>query len=152
MTAKGKVLIVDEMHESILPLFENEGYDPVYLPVIKRQHILQIIHEFVGLVIRSKTKVDTELIDAAINLKFVARAGAGLDKLDEEYLISKGIVIVNAPEGNRDALAEHALGMLLGVLHRQHFSFSQIKEGIWDREGNRGIELKGKVPEIMSFT
>jgi len=148
MTTKGKVLIVDVMHESILPLFEGAGYTPVYLPVIKRAHILEILPEFVGLVIRSKTTVDQELVDKALSLKFVARAGAGLDKLDEAYLKEKGIAIVNAPEGNRDALGEHALGMLLGVLHRLHFSYDQIKGGAWDREGNRGIELRGKVVGI----
>lgn len=148
MTSKGKVLIVDEMHESILPLFEEAGYEPVYLPIITREQVLEVIHEFVGLVIRSKTTVDKELVDLAPKLKFVARAGAGLDKLDAEYLKSKGIVIVNAPEGNRDALAEHALGMLLGVLHRQHFSYGQIKSGVWDREGNRGVELRDKVVGI----
>jgi len=148
MTAKGKVLIVDKMHESILPLFESEGYNPVYLPVIDRDQILEIIPEFIGIVVRSKTEVDKELVDKAVNLKFVARAGAGLDKLDEEYLNFKGIIIVNAPEGNRDALAEHTLGMLLSLLHRLDFSYNQIKNGVWDREGNRGIELKGKVVGI----
>ncbi len=145
MTLKGKVLIVDEMHESILPMFRVEGFEPVYLPMINRNDILAIVHEFTGLVIRSKTKVDKELIDAATHLRFVARAGAGIDKLNETYLKEKKIAIVNAPEGNRDALAEHTLGMLLSLLHRLHFSYDQIRKGIWDREGNRGIELKGKV-------
>ena len=148
MNQEKRVLIVDDLHESILPLLKAEGYDPVYSPVIRREEILEIIPEFTGLVIRSKTNVDKELVDKAANLKFVARAGAGIDKLDEEYLKSKDIVIVNAPEGNRDALAEHALGLLLSVLHRLHFSHQQVNKGIWDREGNRGIELKGKVVGI----
>ena len=145
MNQEKRALIVDDLHESILPLLKAEGYEPVYSPVIRREEILEIIPEFTGLVIRSKTNVDKELVDKAANLKFVARAGAGIDKLDEEYLKSKDIVIVNAPEGNRDALAEHALGLLLSVLHRLHFSHQQVNKGIWDREGNRGIELKGKV-------
>lgn len=149
MNQEKRVLIVDDLHESILPLLKAEGYDPVYSPVIRREEILEIIPEFTGLVIRSKTNVDKELVDKAANLKFVARAGAGIDKLDEEYLKSKDIVIVNAPEGNRDALAEHALGLLLSVLHRLHFSHQQVNKGIWDREGNRGIELKGKVVGIF---
>ena len=148
MNEKKRVLIVDDMHDSILPLLRDEGFDPVYLPIITRHEILEIIHEFQGLIIRSKTTVDQELVDKAADLQFVARAGAGIDKLDEAYLKSKGIVIVNAPEGNRDALAEHTLGILLSVLHRLNFSYQQIKKGKWDREGNRGIELKGKVVGI----
>lgn len=148
MNETKKVLIVDDMHESILLLLRDEGYEPVYLPVIARTEILEIIHEFHGLIIRSKTRVDKELVDLAIRLKFVARAGAGIDKLDEAYLKSKNIVIVNAPEGNRDALAEHTTGMLLSVLHRLNYAFEQIRKGKWDREGNRGIELKGKVVGI----
>ncbi len=148
MKENKRVLIVDDMHESILPLLKNEGFEPVYLPVIQRDEILEIIHEFDGLIIRSKTRVDKELVDKAENLTFVARAGAGLDKLDEDYLKEKNIIIVNAPEGNRDALSEHALGMLLSVLHRLHYAHQQVQKGIWDREGNRGIELKGKVVGI----
>ena len=149
MSQQKRVLIVDDMHESILPLLRNEGYEPVYLPVISRSEILEIIGGFHGLFIRSKTRVDKEFVDAAPHLEFVARAGAGLDKLDEAYLNSRNIVIVNAPEGNRDSLAEHTLGMLLSVLHRLNTSYDQVKEGIWDREGNRGIELNGKVVGIF---
>jgi len=148
MSQNKRVLIVDEMHESILPLLRDEGYEPVYLPIISRSEILEIIGDFHGLFIRSKTKVDKELVDMAQQLKFVARAGAGLDKLDADYLDTKDVVIVNAPEGNRDSLAEHALGILLSVLHRLNISFEQVKDGIWDREGNRGIELNGKVVGI----
>ncbi|MEM6642983.1 MAG: NAD(P)-dependent oxidoreductase [Bacteroidota bacterium] len=148
MTKKKKVLIVDDMHESILPLLRNEGFEPIYLPIVSREEILELIPDFHGLVIRSKTTVDKELIQQAKKLEFVARAGAGLDKLDEANLREHGILIVNAPEGNRDALGEHTLGLLLAVLHRINVSFQQIKGGSWDREGNRGIELKGKVVGI----
>lgn len=144
-----KVLIVDDMHESIIPLLKEAGYDPIYLPVITRNEILEIIHEFVGLVIRSKTMVDPELIEKGKYLKFVARAGSGIDKLDVSHLKSRDITIINAPEGNRDALGEHVLGILLTVLHRLHISFQQVSNGMWDREGNRGIELKGKVVGIF---
>ncbi|MDE0471636.1 MAG: phosphoglycerate dehydrogenase [Ekhidna sp.] len=148
MTEKRKVLIVDDIHESILPLLKKEGYDPVYMPMINREGILEIIPDFAGLIIRSKTTVDRELIERAAALKFVARAGAGIDKIDKKYLDQKGIITVNAPEGNRDSLGEHASGMLLSLMHRLHFSYNQIRDGTWDREGNRGIELKGKVVGI----
>lgn len=143
-----RVLIVDEMHESIIPLLKDAGYDPVYLPMISRQGILEIIKDFGGLIIRSKTEVNKEILDAAPHLKFVARAGAGMDKVDQAYFESNGIVLINAPEGNRDALGEHTLGALLSLLHRITFSNDQIKQGIWDREANRGIELGGKVVGI----
>ncbi|SNS81656.1 D-3-phosphoglycerate dehydrogenase [Ekhidna lutea] len=148
MSSTKRILIVDDMHECILPLLKEAGFDPVYLPVIDRAGILEIISQFEGLVIRSKTAVDRELIDAGTNLKIVARAGAGMDKVDEEYLKEKGIKAINAPEGNRDALAEHTLGMLLALLHSIPSAHEEIRSGIWNREGNRGIELKGKVVGI----
>lgn len=148
MTTEKRILIADDMHESILPLLKELGYEPVYLPVIDRNGILEIIHEFEGLIIRSKTSVDKELIDAGVNLKFVARAGAGMDKVDKDYLESKGAKAINAPEGNRDALGEHALGLLLALLHKIPSANEEIKGGTWDRERNRGIELKGKVVGI----
>ncbi|MEM7298404.1 MAG: NAD(P)-dependent oxidoreductase [Bacteroidota bacterium] len=151
MTKNNRVLIADEMHESIVSLLKEAGFDPVYLPIIKREEILRLIPEFNGLVIRSKTDVDRELIDTASNLKFVARAGAGIDKLDVKYLEQKKIQVFNAPEGNRDALGEHALGMLLSLLHRLTISHTQVRKGVWNREGNRGIELKGKVVGIYGM-
>ncbi|MEP0987344.1 NAD(P)-dependent oxidoreductase [Ekhidna sp.] len=151
MTAKKRILIADDMHECILPLLKEAGYDPVYLPVIDRLGILEIIEGFYGLVIRSKTSVNKELIDAGKNLVFVARAGAGMDKVDEDYLVSKGIAAINAPEGNRDALGEHVLGLLLSLLHKIPSAYEEIKKGIWDRENNRGIELKDKVVGIYGM-
>lgn len=148
MTEKGKVLIVDEMHESLLPLLREIGYTPVYMPIIQRDQILEILHTFTGLVIRSKTPVDEALIRTASKLKFVARAGAGLDNLDVKALKEKNIAIINAPEGNMDAVGEHTVGMLLGILHKINHAHQQISEGIWNREDNRGIELKGKVVGI----
>ncbi|WP_462248993.1 NAD(P)-dependent oxidoreductase [Ekhidna sp.] len=148
MMKEKRILIADDMHECILPLLKELGYEVVYSPNIRRDEILSIIHEFEGLIIRSKTSVDKEMIDRAVNLKFVARAGAGMDKVDEQYLIAKKIDALNAPEGNRDALGEHAIGMLLSLLHRIPSGNYEIAEGAWKREENRGIELKGKVVGI----
>ncbi|MFK7953809.1 MAG: NAD(P)-dependent oxidoreductase [Ekhidna sp.] len=148
MSEISQILIADEMHESIVPLLKDAGYDPVYSPLITRSEILESIHHFKGIIIRSKTHIDKELIDLATSLQFVARAGAGMDKVDEEYLNEKGIKAINAPEGNRDSLGEHALGMLLSLMHKINSSYDQVKDGEWNRERNRGIELKGKVVGI----
>lgn len=136
------------MHESIIDLLKEMGWEPLYQPQISREEILNSIPTCSGLIIRSKTAVDKELIDAAKNLKFVARAGAGMDKVDQDYLESRNIIAINAPEGNRDALGEHTLGMLLTLLHKISSAYQQIKNYQWDREGNRGVELKGKVVGI----
>ena len=143
-----RILIADDMHECIITSLEKNGYEAVYSPRITRDEILSIIHEFNGIIIRSKTDVDKELIDAGSELSFVARAGAGMDKVDYEYLESKNIEVINAPEGNKDALGEHAIGMLLSLLHKIPYGNRGVKRGKWDREGNRGIELKGKVVGI----
>ena len=146
-----KILIVDKMHESIVPMLEDIGVSHDYRPEIKREEILNIIHNYEGIIIRSKTEVNRELIDKAVNLQYVARAGAGIDKLDEVYLGEKGIQIFNAPEGNKDALAEHTVGMILTLFHQIKQADLQIRGGIWDREGNRGYEIKGKTVGIMGF-
>jgi len=149
--ANQKVLIVDLMHESIVPMLTEAGFDPDYQPDIRPEEVHEIIDEYDGIIIRSKLNIDKELIDKAVRLKFVARAGAGIDKVDYPYLTSKGIKLVNAPEGNRDAVGEHAIGMLLSLFHNLNRSNLEVKSGKWDREGNRGIELKGKTLGIYGY-
>ncbi len=151
MSENNRVLIVDRMHESILPLLKGANLEPDYRPEITRDAILSCISEFIGLIIRSKTEVDKELLDAGSNLKFVSRAGAGMDKVDRNYLEKRNIQAINAPEGNRDSLGEHTLGMLLGLLHKINVADNQVKHKIWRREENRGLELKGKVVGIYGY-
>ncbi len=146
-----KCLIVDEMHESIQELLLQIGVKPTYRPTISRAEILEQIGEYEGLLIRSKTNVDKELVDKASRLEFIGRAGAGLDKIDVEYVESKGIEILNAPEGNRDALAEHAVGLLLSLLNNINSADAEVRNWIWDREGNRGIELSDKTVGIIGY-
>src|SRR5690554_6176102 len=107
------ILIIDEMHPSIIPLLEKEGFRVDYRPDILRSEIEEVIHGYHGLLIRSKTTMDRSLLEKASQLQFIGRAGAGLDKIDLDYLEERGISLYNAPEGNRDAVAEHAIGMLL---------------------------------------
>ncbi|HSI76769.1 MAG TPA: 2-hydroxyacid dehydrogenase [Lunatimonas sp.] len=145
------VLIIDLMHPSIIPLLEREGYTVDYRPKISREEILATIGSYTGLVIRSKTPIDRPLLERAKQLKFVARAGAGLDNIDLDYLESHQIALYHAPEGNRDAVGEHAVGMILALFNKFLQSDRQIRSGIWDREANRGVELAGKTVGIFGY-
>lgn len=146
-----KILIIDEMHLSIIDLLENEGHQVDYEPKISRSEILEKVADYHGLVIRSKTPMDRELLEKASQLQFIARAGAGLDQIDLEYLVERGIKLFHAAKGNRDAVAEHAIGGLLALFNHVIKADSEVRKGIWDREGNRGHELKGKTVGIMGY-
>ncbi|MEQ9303285.1 MAG: NAD(P)-dependent oxidoreductase [Marinoscillum sp.] len=148
---RNRVLVVDKMHDSLETMFLKAGYVADYRPEITPDEVHEIIHEYEGLVIRSKLNVYKALLEKAVNLKFVARAGAGIDKVDYPYLSQKGIKLLNAPEGNRDAVGEHAVGMLLSLLHNLNKGNKEVKSGKWDREGNRGWELKGRTVGIYGF-
>ncbi|MFA0960701.1 2-hydroxyacid dehydrogenase [Roseivirga sp. BDSF3-8] len=139
-----RCLIIDRMHESLMPMLEEAGIKPDYRPDIKREEILNIADRYEGMVVRSKTPLNEELISRAEKLKFIARAGAGLDQIDVEVVRKRNIYLVNAPEGNRDALAEHGVGMLLALFNNLLRADREVRNKVWDREGNRGIELMGK--------
>ncbi|HMI02033.1 MAG TPA: 2-hydroxyacid dehydrogenase [Pedobacter sp.] len=146
-----KILIVDDLH----PVFKENaiamGYQVDDRPDITRAETIAIIGDYEGIAMRTKFLIDRELIDAAVKLKFVARAGAGLDNIDEAYASQKQIQLLNAPEGNRDAVGEHALGMLLSLMNNFSKGDQEIRNGVWDREGNRGYELKGKTVGIIGY-
>jgi D-3-phosphoglycerate dehydrogenase len=148
---KRKILIADEMHPSIIPDLKKKGFEVDYFPTIGREELRSVIHQYNGIIIRSKTSMNPEMIDMAPNLRFIARAGAGTDKIDEAYCEERNIVILNAPEGNRDALGEHALGMLLTLVNKIHTADNEIRQLIWDRESNRGTEIKNKVVGIIGY-
>ncbi|MBN3581745.1 2-hydroxyacid dehydrogenase [Algoriphagus aestuarii] len=146
-----KILIIDEMHLGIVPMLEKKGHEVNYAPTITRSEILEIVDQYDGLIIRSKTPMNRELLEKAINLKFIGRAGAGLDQIDLEYLVERGVKLFHAAKGNRDAVAEHAIGMLLALFNNIKKSDSEVRKGIWDREGNRGHELMGKSVGILGY-
>jgi D-3-phosphoglycerate dehydrogenase len=145
------VLIIDEMHLSILGLLEKEGFQVTYSPEITRAQLLEKIGDYEGLIIRSKTPMDRELLEKATRLQFIGRAGAGLDQLDLDYLKARGVQLFHAAKGNRDAVAEHALGGILALFNHLVQADQQVKKGVWDREGNRGEELMGKTVGIFGF-
>jgi len=146
-----KILIVDDLHPEFKKQAADMGYHCDDRPDMSREQALAVIAEYEGLAIRTKFRVDREIIDAGIKLKFIARAGAGMDNVDEEYARSKGIACINAPEGNRDAVAEHAIGLLLALMINLRKGDAGIRNGVWDREGNRGWELKGKTVALIGY-
>lgn len=146
-----KVLIVDDIHPVFIDSLLSAGGMVDYKPEITYADTLECIADYDGLVLRSKFKVRTELIDAASNLKLIARAGAGVDNIDVNYAESKGIQLISAPEGNCDAVAEHMLGMLLSLLNNLRTADLEITKEQWKREENRGFELGGKVVGLLGY-
>ncbi|PIB34451.1 phosphoglycerate dehydrogenase [Reichenbachiella sp. 5M10] len=146
-----KILIIDEMHASIGERLTQIGYESDYLPQISRQEIIDAADEYIGMIVRSKTTIDQDLLSSKPSLKFIARAGAGIDQLDVDYLDEKSIMIVNAPEGNRDALGEHMLGMLLSLSNNLRKADREVRSYVWDREGNRGFEVSGKTVALLGY-
>jgi D-3-phosphoglycerate dehydrogenase len=148
---KGSVLIADEIHLSLLPMLQNLGYQTEYQPKITRKEICESITNYVGLIIRSKTFVDAELLVNAHQLKFIGRAGAGLDLIDIDIVKAKNIALFSANEGNRVAVAEHVLGMVLCLMNNILIADCEIRKGFWQREKNRGVELMGKTVGIIGY-
>jgi D-3-phosphoglycerate dehydrogenase len=148
---ENNILIVDDIHPVFIERAEAMGYTCNYQPTIKADEALQIIGRYKGLVIRSKFQLNREYLDTGKNLKFICRAGAGMDNIDEAYAAEKNITLVNAPEGNMDAVGEHAVGLLLSLMNNFNIADAQIRAGSWQREANRGYELKGRTVGIIGY-
>lgn len=146
-----RILFIDTTHPILKEELTANGFQCDYFENFKRNDFLDIIADYQGVIIRSKIQIDKEFIDKAINLKFVGRVGAGMESIDVEYAQSKGISCLNSPEGNRDAVGEHALAMLLCLFNKLKQSDLQMRQGIRDREGNRGLEIKGKTIGIIGY-
>jgi D-3-phosphoglycerate dehydrogenase len=145
------ILIIDKMHPSIEDLLQAQDIRCDYRPDIGRAEILEIIPNYEGLMVRSKTAIDEEIIAKGTRLKVIARAGAGLDKIDLAAAEARDIKILNAPEGNRDAVGEQTIGMLLSLLHNVHRAYLEVRNYQWRREANRGVELMDKVVGIIGY-
>lgn len=145
------ILIADDIHPSLFDMLTTLGVSFCYEPTFKRADILENLAKYEGLVIRSKTYIDEEILEKAPKLRFIARAGAGLDLIDLDAAARRNIQVFAANEGNRDAVAEHALGMLLGLFANIAKADREVRQGVWDREGNRGIELMGKTVGLIGF-
>lgn len=148
---KGKILIVDDLHPAFKESAIAMGYEVNDQPLITRAETLAVIAEYEGIAVRTKFLIDKELLSVAAKLKFVARAGAGLDNIDEAFAKERNIQLLNAPEGNMDAVGEHATGLLLSLMNNFRKADIEVRNGVWDREGSRGYELKGKTVGIIGY-
>lgn len=146
-----KVVFLDTVHEILATRLTSEGYSCVDASEISKEKCLEEIHDAVGIVIRSRFTMNEEFLQFAPKLKFIARSGAGMENIDERYCKKREIDLFNAPEGNRNAVGEHALGMLLSLMRKMHTADREVRAGKWDREGNRGVELDGKTVGIIGF-
>jgi D-3-phosphoglycerate dehydrogenase len=146
-----KCLIIDQMHESLFPMLDELGWESNYQPEISRDEIKTIHHQFTGLIVRGKTRIDRDLLGDHPTIRFVGRAGAGVDNLDLEYLSSKNIRVIHAAEGNRDAVGEHTIGILLSLIRNITKADGEVRSMIWKREENRGIEIMDKTVGIIGY-
>ena len=133
-----KILHLDSNHHLLREILEDAGFENYEDFSSSKENIEKIIGEYDGIVIRSRFTIDREFIGKATNLKFIARVGAGLENIDCDFAASKGIVLIAAPEGNRNAVGEHTLAMLLALMNKLHTADREIREGHWNREKNRG--------------
>ncbi len=146
-----KILITDDVHPLLIAGFENAGYICDYLPNISLQEATEKIVDYEGLIINSKILVDKSFLDKAKKLKFLGRLGSGMEIVDKVYAKKCGVAVFSSPEGNCNAVGEHALGMLLALANNLMRSDRQVRQKIWQREQNRGFELRGKMVGIVGF-
>ncbi len=146
-----KILHLDRNHPMLRDILDRAGFENHDDFSSPREQVEQVIGQYDGIVLRSRFKIDREFIDKATNIKFIARVGAGLENIDCDYARSKGIALIAAPEGNRNAVGEHTLAMLLALLNKLHTADREIRDGHWNREKNRGHELDGKTVGIIGY-
>jgi len=146
-----RILFIDSVHPLLKEQLEKHNFICEEAYHLSKEEIEDSISEYDGIIIRSRFKIDSKFLDKAKKLKFIARAGSGLENIDVEYADSKRIKCFNASEGNRQAVAEHALGMILSLFNNLSISDKEVRNGKWERERNRGIELSGKTIAIIGY-
>ena len=149
--SRPKVLHIDKNHHLLLEGLESLGYKNVLAYDTPLSILLPKLKEYFGVVIRSRFPINKKFIDKASNLKFIARVGSGLENINVRYATKKNITLLSAPEGNRNAVGEHALGMLLCLMNKIRLGHESIKEGLWNREEHRGWELEGRTVGIIGY-
>ncbi len=145
------VIVTAPVHPYLLKTLQEKGYTVIYEPSISYQALLYIINQAKGLVVTTRLKIDKVMLDKATQLQWIGRLGSGMEKIDEDYAAQKNIQCYSTPEGNRQAVAEHTLGLLLNLTNNITKSYLEIKEGFWFRKENTGIEINGKTIGIIGF-
>ena len=146
-----RVLITDETDTSILEILEKNGLKVDYMPNISRDKLIEIIDKYEALLVRSRTKVDSQVIDRGVNLKVIGRIGVGLDNIDVNYAKSKGIKVINAGDATADSVAELTIGLIITLLRKIDIGIYLYKRGVWGKKQCMGNELKGKTIGIIGF-
>ena len=146
-----KILLLDSNHPLITEQLLAKGFILEEDFTSSYDEVLQKINQYDGIIIRSRIPLDKNFLENAQNLKFIARVGAGMENIDLETAKNLGISLINSPEGNRDAVAEHVVGMLLILMNRLFIASEEVKNGVWKREENRGDELLGKTFGIIGY-
>ncbi len=146
-----KILFLDTVHPCLQQELEALGYQCDLNTKAPRSEIEKIIAQYFGVVVRSRITMDKKILSLAKNLKFIARSGSGMESIDVDFAKKKGILCINSPEGNRDAVAEQALGMLLCLFNNICRANEEVRKGKWNREPNRGVELNGKTVGIIGY-
>ncbi len=147
----GKVLIAAPVHHVLMDALVTKGFECIVAEQITQARAFELIKDCVGVITSTRIQLDKDLLDAAPKLQWIGRMGSGMEVIDMDYARKKGIICFFSPEGNCNAVGEHAMGMLLSVIRRISWSHNELKENIWKREENRGTELEGKTVGIIGY-